>query len=80
LKRLSDYQKIISDYLDFFCEKAGGSLAAYNKDFKQEFLKPIEKKWLVWLAKDGLNSLDQNLISLDFYKSMADSVELSFCP
>ena len=35
---------------------------------------------LVWLAKDGLNSLDQNLISLDFYKSMADSVELSFCP
>ena len=56
------------------------SLIRDENNFKQEFLKPIEKKWLVWLAKDGLNSLDQNLISLDFYKNMADSVELSFCP
>jgi hypothetical protein len=37
-------------------------------------MQSIEKKWQVLLARDGLKSLDQNQISLDFYKEMSDVV------
>lgn len=37
------------------------------------------KKTKVYLAKDGLKSLDENEIGLDYFKSIADQVELEFC-
>jgi hypothetical protein len=45
---------------------------------KKDEISGIEKKWKVLLARDGLKSLDQNEISLDFYKGMADVVQLLF--
>ncbi len=32
----------------------------------------------MYLSRDGMNSLDQDLISLDYYKQIADEVQLQF--
>lgn len=50
----------------------------YVKDFRADFLNQIERKWQVYLSRDGMNSLDQDKISLDFYKQVADEVQLQF--
>lgn len=41
-------------------------------------MKEIERRAQVYLAKDGLKSLDESEIDLEFYKSIADQVELEF--
>jgi hypothetical protein len=69
---------LINEYLQHFCEEENGSLANFSKEFEQSYLKGIEKKTKVYLAKDGLKSLDESEIGLDFFKSIADQVELEF--
>ena len=60
----------MNEYLDYFCEQSGGSLKDYAKLFTASHLEEIERKWKCYLAKDGLNSLAQDDITLDYYKKM----------
>ena len=53
-------------------------MSEFSKDFTQSYLKGIEKKIKVYLAKDGLKSLDENEIGLDYFKSIAEQVQLEF--
>lgn len=73
----SEETKIISKYLAHFCEANNGSLAEYEKDFKKSFLREIEKKTKVMLAKDGLTGLGDD-VDLDYFKTVADKVLLEF--
>lgn len=71
-------QSIIDEYLNYFCEQANGSLSEFDKDFQKAYLQGIEKTIKVYLAKDGLKSLDENIISLEIYKEIAEQVTLEF--
>lgn len=64
--------------MEHFCVEAKGSLQAFYGDFQKSFLKDIEKRTQVYLARDGLKQLDEAEIDLEFYKSIADQVELEF--
>jgi len=48
------------------------NLNNFRDDFEKHFLKEIERKTKVYLAKDGLKSLDENEIGLDYFKQIAD--------
>lgn len=74
----TSHNERIAEYLEYFCEHSQASLKEYYTDFKPIYLHSFEKKWKVYLAKDGLTSLDQSEISLDYYKQMQDSVSLEF--
>jgi hypothetical protein len=48
----------MNEYLDYFCEQAGGSLHEYRKIIGAQYLDKIERRWKCYLARDGLTSLD----------------------
>ena len=73
----SEETKMIQKFLAHLCEENKGSLAEYEKDFKKSFLKEIEKKTKVMLAKDGLTGLGDD-VDLNYYKTVADRVLLEF--
>lgn len=79
--QVNDKDDVIPTYLGYiaYTNKGGalGSLNLYKNDFKEEYLRNIEKMMLVYRSDKGMVDMDK-AVSPEFFKTMADQVFIRF--